>query len=445
MVKINKKPIALYVHWPFCKKKCPYCDFNSHVTKQAIDHHVWADSLIAELDYTRNNYDCDRTLESVFFGGGTPSLMEPKTVDKILNYVHKNFNIHDDLEVTLEANPTSSEGQKFKDFHAAGINRVSIGVQSLRDSDLQFLGREHSADEAKDVITMAMSIFDRASFDLMYARPQQTIADWAVELDEALAFGVSHISLYQLTIEQGTQFFTRYKRGDFKMPHDTLAADFYDFTYDRLESAGLKAYEISNFAQPGEESRHNLAYWRYGSYIGVGPGAHGRLYSRQHASQKADDAHGRLYSRQYARQKTDDAHSRLCDRDLPDTTVNINQPKVATRTHASPEGWLKSVAQAGHAYKTNDTLSNKDRLFEQVMMGLRLKEGLSYHAILDETGYDLNAILAPQFKAQLVENGDLYDDRASNAGALRLTDQGRKRLNLVLSYLYESFNLDNIM
>ncbi len=411
MFKNSNKNIALYVHWPFCKKKCPYCDFNSHVTTQAIDHDLWADSLIAELDYTIKHYDCDRTLESVFFGGGTPSLMAPKTVEKILNYVNKNFTVADDLEITLEANPTSSEGQKFKDFNMAGINRVSIGVQSLRDNDLKFLGREHNAAEAKDVITMAMSIFDRASFDLIYARPEQTLKNWEAELDEALAFGVSHISLYQLTIEQGTQFFTRYKRGDFKMPHDTLAADFYDFTYDRLEAGGLKAYEISNFAKSGEESRHNLAYWRYGSYIGVGPGAHGRLYGGQHVG----------------------------------TEGGIHQPKAATRTHASPEGWLKSVAHAGHAYKTSDILTSKDRLFEQVMMGLRLKEGLSYQAVYDETGYDLAMILTSDAKTKLVENCDLYDDRASNMGALKLTDQGRKRLNLILSYLFESFNLDNIM
>jgi len=266
---------GVYIHWPFCKSKCPYCDFNSHVS-DSVDHNAWAKSYAHEIDHVASMTG-QREVTSIFFGGGTPSLMKPQTVEHILNHLCTVWNVSKDIEITLEANPTSIEADKFSDFKAAGINRVSVGVQSLRDSDLKFLGREHSAKEAIGAIKIANDIFERVSFDLIYARPEQTIESWREELTEALEYANGHLSLYQLTIEQGTPFYAMEARGDFRIPEADQAGEFYEVTQEILNAAGLPAYEISNHAAKGQESAHNLTYWRYGDYAGIGPGAHGRL------------------------------------------------------------------------------------------------------------------------------------------------------------------------
>jgi len=266
---------GIYIHWPFCKSKCPYCDFNSHVSDQ-IDQVRWRDAYFTSLAYWLPKTQ-DRKVDTVFFGGGTPSLMNPQTVSDILSFIKEHWATDPDWEVTLEANPTSFEIPKFEAFREGGVNRVSIGVQSLREDDLKFLGREHTLDQARDAIRSAARIFDRSSFDLIYARPNQTLEAWRDELEEALEMAGGHMSLYQLTIERGTPFYTRHARGEFEIPEQDAAADFYDMTQQMMQSAGLPAYEVSNHARAGEESRHNLIYWRYGDYLGIGPGAHGRI------------------------------------------------------------------------------------------------------------------------------------------------------------------------
>ena len=272
----NRGPgFALYIHWPFCLSKCPYCDFNSHA-RERVDAARWERAYLAELERAAAETK-GRTLASVFFGGGTPSLMPPETVAAILDRVRALWPAAPDIEITLEANPGASEAARFRAFRDAGVNRLSIGVQALDDAALQFLGRKHSAAEALAAVERAASIFDRFSFDLIYARPDQSVADWQAELARALSFAGEHLSVYQLTIEPGTAFHTAYQRGDFALPEEDTAADLYETTRDFLGAAGLHAYEISNHARPGAESRHNLTYWRYGDYAGIGPGAHGRL------------------------------------------------------------------------------------------------------------------------------------------------------------------------
>ena len=295
---------GVYVHWPFCKAKCPYCDFNSHVN-DSIDHEKWAQSYLREIDHVAAMTP-GRHVTSIFFGGGTPSLMQPQTVERILNHIHKVWPVANDVEITLEANPTSVENKKLQDFKTAGINRVSIGVQSLREHDLKFLGREHSASEAVNAIQIANDLFDRVSFDLIYARPDQKISVWREELQEAVQYVTGHLSLYQLTIEQGTPFYTQHARGEFRIPEQDQAGEFYEVTQEILEKAGLSAYEISNHAVEGQESAHNLTYWRYGDYAGIGPGAHGRL--------------------------------------------SIDGQKFAARTHRAPDIWLGKVSNDGHGF-----------------------------------------------------------------------------------------------
>lgn len=310
---------AIYIHYPFCKSKCPYCDFNSHV-RERTDDDVWRKAYLAELDKYANESKTEikGAVTSVFFGGGTPSLMPPETTGAILERIHRHWGFANDVEITLEANPTSVEYQKFRDFKAAGVNRVSIGVQSFDAAELKFLGREHNADEARTAIKYAAEIFDNYSFDLIYALTTQTPQSWKKALTEALKLADKHISLYQLTIEQGTNFYER----KVQIPNDVDAAEFYDVTQEVTEAYGLPAYEISNHAKPGYESRHNLTYWRYQDYLGIGPGAHGRVNG-------------------YA--------------------------TVMTR---SPEKWLSTPLD------TSTKLSDQEKLEEKVMMGIRLKEGL---------------------------------------------------------------------
>src|SRR5215831_3005804 len=267
---------GIYVHWPFCAAKCPYCDFNSHV-RAAIDEEGWVEAILAELDWTARHQSEKPVVETIFFGGGTPSLMQGRSTGRILEKIARLWPMANDIEITLEANPASADAARFADYKSAGVNRVSLGVQALNDADLKKLGRLHDVAEAKAALKMAMANYDRVSLDLIYARPDQTDTAWRAELKEALSFGTDHLSLYQLTIEPETPYALLHRNGQLHIPGEELAAELYETTQELTEAAGLPAYEISNHARAGSESRHNLIYWRYGDYAGVGPGAHGRL------------------------------------------------------------------------------------------------------------------------------------------------------------------------
>jgi oxygen-independent coproporphyrinogen-3 oxidase len=384
---IEPPAFAVYVHWPFCKSKCPYCDFNSHV-RDRIDEAAWRDALIAALDRQAPSL-AGRTVSSVFFGGGTPSLMAPATVAAVLDRIARHWCLAPDIEITLEANPTSVEAGRFADLAAAGVNRLSLGVQSLDDSALRFLGRAHDAAAARHALGLARRHFSRFSFDLIYARPGQTLAAWRAELDQALALAGDHLSLYQLTIEPGTAFHAGHARGDFALPDDDAAAALYELTRERLAAHGLVDYEISNYARPGHESRHNLAYWTYGDYVGVGPGAHGRL--------TADGA------------------------------------KRATRQEKAPETWLAAIAAGGDGMAETTMLDRHERLTELTMMGLRLKAGIPRARFRRELGAEPEALLDAKRLGWLIDADMLTLDGT----ALRATDAGRQRLNAVLARLLE--------
>ncbi len=382
---------GVYIHWPFCLSKCPYCDFNSHV-RDSIDHSRWRRALLAELDHFAAE-TAGREVTSIFFGGGTPSLMAPETVAAVIERVSRNWRLAAEAEITLEANPTSAEAGKFAAFAAAGVGRLSLGVQSLNDEALRFLGRQHSAAEALAAIDLARRHFPRFSFDLIYARPAQSETDWEAELDRALEEGAGHLSLYQLTIEENTVFHGAWRRGELQVPEEDQAGNLYDLTQVAMEARGLPAYEISNHARPGQESRHNLTYWRYGDYLGVGPGAHGRLTLER-----------------------DDCRTGL---------------KIATRQHRAPEAWLEAVERDGHASRGEQEIGPDQRLEEMVMMGLRLREGISRAAFLRETGKEAEQVL----------NGERLRS-LSEAGFVTLTDrgltashEGRSRLDAVLAHL----------
>lgn len=376
---------GVYVHWPFCKSKCPYCDFNSHVS-DSVDHEKWAASYLKEIDHVAAMTQ-GRKVTSIFFGGGTPSLMKPETVARIIDHIQKVWNIANDIEITLEANPTSIEAQKFKEFKEAGINRVSVGVQSLRDNDLKFLGREHSAVEALAALDIANDVFDRVSFDLIYARPEQSIDEWKAELAEAVKYAKGHLSLYQLTIEQGTPFYTRAARGEFRIPEQDQAGEFYEVTQEVLSAAGLPAYEISNHAAAGQESAHNITYWRYGDYAGIGPGAHGRL--------------------------------------------TLSDKKYATRTHRAPDIWLDKVANDGHGFHPFEEVNKEECFTEMMMMGLRLRAGIELENISRETGQDWRMVLRQDKLQHLVDEGLLE----LTSTHIKPTLDGMQRLNGLLAYL----------
>ncbi len=385
----DERGFGIYVHWPFCRAKCPYCDFNSHV-REAIDQRRWRDALLAELAHYAEQTQGKtggRSVTSIFFGGGTPSLMDPETTAALIDAVKAHWRTAADLEITLEANPTSVEIERFRSFRESGVNRVSIGVQALDEQVLKFLGRQHSAGEAIRALEIGRATFPRLSFDLIYARPGQSLEAWQTELDTALELANSHLSLYQLTIEPGTAFEQRVARGDFQTLPEEEQATLFDWTAARLERAGLPAYEISNHARPGEESRHNLTYWRYGDYIGVGPGAHGRL--------------------------------------------TLEGRKFATRQHRAPEAWLEMVEREGHATRQRDEVSAPARLQEMVMMGLRLAEGIPAARFVAETGNEIGTALDSARLDRLIEGGFLMkeDER------LRATTEGRARLDAVLGAL----------
>lgn len=376
---------GIYVHWPFCASKCPYCDFNSHVA-QTIDHQAWRDAYKREISYYAD-LTKGKTVTSVFFGGGTPSLMEPATAGLVIDEIQRHWRISNDCEITLEANPTSVETEKFKAFRQAGINRVSMGVQSLRERDLSFLGRQHDAGQAKVAIETAANVFDRYSFDLIYARPEQTVKEWEDELREALPLARDHLSLYQLTIEKGTPFYMMHERGEFKIPNEDLAGDLYEVTQDILESEGMRAYEVSNHARDGKESRHNLTYWRYTDYVGVGPGAHGRL--------------------------------------------TLDGIKNATRGHRAPDIWLDRVAAAVHGSHDFEALTHQDRFTECLMMGLRLEEGIPVARLEQEGGKKFSDLVSSQ-KIEALQGEGLLEFDGVN---IRATKAGLQRLNGVLAYL----------
>jgi oxygen-independent coproporphyrinogen-3 oxidase len=322
---------GVYVHWPFCLSKCPYCDFNSHVRHQAIDEARFVKAFETEIATTAARAP-GRTVSSIFFGGGTPSLMQPATVGAILDTIGRHWAIAPNTEITLEANPTSVEATRFKGYRAAGVNRVSLGVQALNDAQLKALGRMHTAQEALDAIAIARSVFDRYSFDLIYARPGQTEAEWRAELARAISEAAEHLSLYQLTIEEGTPFAALHAAGKLAVPDADHARILYDVTQEVTAAQGLPSYEISNHARVGAESRHNLVYWRYHEYAGIGPGAHGRLV--------------------------------------------VDGVRHATATEKRPESWLMRVEAGGHGVITDETLTREEMADEFLLMGLRLAEGI---------------------------------------------------------------------
>ena len=376
---------GLYVHWPFCQSKCPYCDFNSHV-RDAIDENRWRRALLAELDHFAERTG-PRRLTSIFFGGGTPSLMAPETVAAVIDRAAERWGFADRPEITLEANPGSAEAGRFAGYRTAGVGRLSLGVQALNDSDLRFLGRRHDAAEARAAIALAERLFERRSFDLIYARPGQRADAWARELGEALAMAGDHLSLYQLTIEAETPFGAAFRRGELTPMPENEAARLYELTQEIMDRAGLPAYEISNHARPGGESRHNLTYWRYGDYVGIGPGAHGRL--------------------------------------------TVSGRKLALRQHRAPEAWLGQVEREGHATRTQSLVAPEERFAEMAMMGLRLAEGVWKTRIEEETGAPLEAWVDSAALARLVEGGFLVLDDERIAA----TPAGRQRLDSVLAAL----------
>jgi len=369
---------ALYIHWPFCLAKCPYCDFNSHV-RDRIDNDRMAEALLADMRHEREQVN-DELLESIFFGGGTPSLMPPQLVARLLEEAERLWGFAPDIEITLEGNPSSVEAANYAALATAGINRASLGLQALDDETLRFLGRLHDAAEGLAALGVAQNTFARVSFDLIYARPGQTPGQWEAELARALAFGTGHLSLYQLTIEPGTKFATMVRQRQFEPLNDDLAADLFDLTRAMTVSAGLPAYEVSNHARPGEESRHNLTYWRYGDYCGIGPGAHGR------------------------------------------------RGGVATTRHRKPENWLEAVAANGHGMSDQRDLGRREQASEAMLMGLRLSEGVDLVELAARFGLEQGDLCDPAPR-------DLYETQGllrSEGPRLIVTEAGMGVLDALL-------------
>ncbi|CUH66338.1 Oxygen-independent coproporphyrinogen-III oxidase 1 [Thalassovita autumnalis] len=372
---------GLYLHWPFCAAKCPYCDFNSHVSRE-IDQKRWLRAYLSELDRYAAELP-ERVLTSVFFGGGTPSLMDPEVVHGVLDRIRQLWPQANDLEVTLEANPGSVEAGRFHDYAQAGVSRVSMGIQALNDRDLKRLGRIHSVEEARAAFDIARNQFERVSFDLIYARLDQTLEDWRAELKEALSMAIDHLSLYQLTIEQGTAFGDRYDRGLLRgLPEDDTSADMYAATQEICGAAGMEAYEVSNHAKPGAESRHNLIYWRYGDFIGIGPGAHGR--------------------------------------------ITVDGQRMATDAERTPGKWLHAV-EALAPLETRHPIDPLDQAGEYLMMGLRVSDGLDKSRYENMAGQPLNA----DKLRYLTEIGMIRETRHS----VQVTEEGRMVLNAIIKEL----------
>ena len=377
---------GVYVHWPFCAAKCPYCDFNSHVRHGGVDQTAYSEALVTELKTTAATVG-QRRVDSIFFGGGTPSLMSSATVGSVLDAISNVWTIAEDAEITLEANPTSVEADRFEGYHTAGINRVSLGVQALNDRDLKALGRLHSVAEALAALDVANRKFERVSFDLIYARTGQTAAQWEAELTDALALGSGHLSLYQLTIEPETPFAALHAAGKLSIPRPEAADEMFVLTRDLSEAAGLPLYEISNHARHGEESRHNLIYWRYGEYVGIGPGAHGRPI--------------------------------------------IAGTRHATETIRHPETWLAAVGENGHGRTSQMALSHNELADEFLLMGLRLAEGIDPARLLELSGLELSASAL-----DALTNDGLVEAAAANR--IKATDKGRFVLDQIVLALSDS-------
>jgi len=374
---------GIYVHWPFCAAKCPYCDFNSHVRSE-IDEAGWTNAILRELEWTANLQGKDRPLvQTIFFGGGTPSLMSGKAVGAVLDTIARLWRTANDIEITLESNPASADATRFRDYRAAGVNRLSLGVQALIDTDLKFLGRLHNVEEAKAALAIAMASFERVSLDLIYARPKQTPTEWQAELKEALSFGTEHLSLYQLTIEPATPFATLARTGALKIPEDDAAATLYEITQEMTEAAGRPAYEISNHSSPGAECRHNLLYWRYGDYAGVGPGAHGR--------------------------------------------ISIGGKRIATSCERLPERWRENVERSGHGISEQSEIISADAAREHLLMNLRLAEGIDLAAYEARWGRALDA--------SRIESLTRDEFLTTQNGKLIATPGGRLVLNSVIAAL----------
>ena len=373
----TKPPLALYIHWPFCVSKCPYCDFNSHV-RASVDQTAWATALLKDLAYEASLTQ-GRTLGSIFFGGGTPSLMPPATVAMLIDAATHHWRVADDLEITLEANPSSVEAARFADLALAGVNRSSLGLQALDNDALQFLGRAHDVAEGLAALDTAQARFARVSFDLIYARPDQSADDWARELDRAIGFGTEHLSLYQLTIEPGTRFATLVQQGKLTPVDNDRAADLFEFTRATTAGSGLPAYEISNHARAGAQSRHNLTYWRYNDYAGIGPGAHGR------------------------------------------------RGGLATVRHKKPENWMAAVQRNGHGLSSESPLQPAERATEALLMGLRLGEGVNIAEITAKTGF---ASPVDEKATQHLEELGLL---SLTGGQLCVTERGVPLLDAILA------------
>jgi putative oxygen-independent coproporphyrinogen III oxidase len=376
-----KKPISIYIHWPFCLAKCPYCDFNSHI-RDKINQEAFNKAYIKEIDYYRETL-ANSEINSIFFGGGTPSLMDASLVGNIIAYLSKLSSFADNIEISLEANPTSIESNKFKSFKASGINRVSVGIQSLNEQDLNFLGRKHSKQEALNAIELASSIFNNYSFDLIYALPNQDLSAWEAELETALKLCKYHISLYQLTIEKGTQFFNDFRAKKFDLPNDLKAVEMYNLTREITAAHGFNDYEISNYAKEGFQCRHNLAYWNYEDYIGIGPGAHGRYNNK------------------------------------------------ATMTFHSPEKWLSFVAQNGHGIQNLKELSNEERIQEFTIMNIRKNQGINKSDFAHKLNKQFSEVFSP-LKIQQLELEGLVVNTDDN---FTLTNKGKLVLNQIVNFL----------
>ncbi len=375
---------ALYIHWPFCLKKCPYCDFNSHV-RDTVDNAAWEAAMLRDMEHEALVAG-DEALESIFFGGGTPSLMPPALVGSLLNRAQQLWGFAPDIEITLEANPSSVETAKFADLAVAGINRVSLGLQSLDDDALKFLGRLHSVDEGLAALDVAQNHFNRVSFDLIYARPNQTESNWQAELTRALGFGTDHLSLYQLTIEPNTRFATDVRRGVFNPLDDDPAADLFEVTHQLTEGAGIPAYEVSNHARHGQESRHNLTYWRYQDYCGIGPGAHGR---------RGDQA---------------------------------------TLRHKKPENWLSSVDEHGHGLRKERALSRPEQASEALLMGLRLAEGIAFPMLSERFAIPFDRLIDQGRLTMLRDLGFVWQSNER----IGVTSRGMPVLDTLLGELVNS-------
>lgn len=377
--------MGVYFHWPFCEARCPYCDFNAHV-REGLNQEEWVQAYLRAIEYYSDILP-DKQVVSIFFGGGTPSLMAPQTVEAIIDKVQSSWSVSNDIEISLEANPTSAENDKFAGFKAAGVNRVSLGVQALNDEELGFLGRTHDLKEAMAAIDLAQTHFDRFSFDLIYARPDQTLDAWERELTRAIEMSAGHLSLYQLTIERNTPFYMRHSRGEFSIPDDVAGADFYALTQDITQAAGMPAYEVSNHALAGHECRHNMVYWHMADYIGIGAGAHGRFLRGGN--------------------------------------------KYATRDHAAPEIWKERVITAGHGAHEPEQLSNEDIFHELLMMGLRLAGGVFVDDIEARTGLSFfSQVDRKRFETAIEQQWIVREE-----DNVRLSREGMLRLNALIPYI----------